>query len=694
MAVARQQVNNGANLIDINMDEGLIDSGSHDDALPQPGGVEPEIARVPFMVDSSRWSVLEAGLRCIQGKPVVNSISLKDGEAEFLRRARLIQRYGAAVIVMAFDEAGQADSFARKVAVCQRAYRLLVEEVGFDPADIIFDPNVLTVATGIEAHADYGLAFIEALRTIKATLPQARTIGGISNVSFSFRGNNMVREAMHAAFLYHAIQAGLDLGIVNAGMITIYEEIEPALREGVEDVLFNRRPDATERLVEIAEGFRDRERVVERQTAEWRLEPVEARLQHALVKGIVDFIDADVEEALREVRPAAGRHRRPLDGRHEHRRRPLRRREDVPAASGQERQGDEEGGGLPDPPPGSGEGGRRGQLGQGSNPHGDGQGRRARYRQEHRRRGPRLQQLRGDRSRGHGPGRDDPGRGTGAEGGHHRPVRPDHAFARRDGACGARAPAHRPTVPLLIGGATTSPTHTAVKIDPEYGSPTVHVPDASRAVGVVRRLLDPAGRAALAAETEADYAHRRARHAARGDRQPLLPLDEARANRPAIDWSAAPREVPAFTGSRVLDGVDLAEIATYIDWTPFFHAWELRGAYPRILDEPGIGARAQELFDDARQLLDRIIARAWLEARGVYGFFPANSQGDDILVFDDAGRGETRAVLHSLRQQNRRAPGQPNFALADWIAPLAPGASGATAAALAAGRWITSVPSR
>jgi len=671
IAVARQQVDNGANLIDINMDEGLIDAEAMITRFLHLLAAEPDVARVPFVVDSSRWSVLEAGLKCIQGKPIVNSISLKDGEDEFKRRARLLQRYGAAAIVMAFDESGQADTLERKVAICARAYRILVDEVGYDPADIVFDPNVLTVATGIEAHADYGRAFIEAVRAIKRTLPHASTIGGISNVSFAFRGNNPVREAMHAAFLYHAIQAGLDLGIVNAGMLAVYEEIPPDLRDAVEDVILNRRPDATERLVDLAEGYRAQARDTARDEAEWRSGTVEERLAHALVKGVVDHIDADVAEALE----AYGRPLAVIEG---------------PLMAGMNHVGDLFGAGkmfLPQvvksarvmkkavafltPYLEAEKAAVGGRLSKGR---------------------ILMATVKGDV---HDIGKNIVGVVLGCNNyevidlGVMVPAETILAKAREHrvdliGLSGLITPsldemAHVAreleregfSLPLLIGGATTSRMHTAVKIAPAYTAPTIHVLDASRAVTVVSRLLDPLQGEDLAAETEADYAALRARFAAQRSDKPMLTLDAARSNRAPVDWPRTDVAHPAWLGARVVRDQRLDEIARYIDWTPFFHAWELRGAYPGLLDHPDTGPRARELLADAQALLARIIAERRLTAHAVHGFFPANNvDGEDIAVWADERRQTRLATFHTLRQQQVKRGDQPSYALADFVAPV------------------------
>ncbi len=442
VGVAAEQVRGGANMIDVNMDEGMLDSEQAMTTFLNYIATEPEIARVPVMIDSSRWSVLEAGLKCVQGKGVVNSISLKEGEADFLAKARTIRRHGAGVVVMAFDETGQADTIERKVEICKRAYTLLVEQAGFEPTDIIFDPNILAIATGLEEHNDYAINYIEATKIIKAALPGVKISGGVSNLSFSFRGNDVVREAIHSAFLYHAIKAGMDMGIVNAGQLIVYEDIPKDLLEHVEDIIFNRRPDATERLVQFAEQVKGSGTKRENDLA-WRDATVQARLSHALVHGIVDFIEADVEEARQQYDEPLADHRRPADGRHEGRRRPVRRRQDVPAAGREERARDEEGGRVPPAVHGRTEAGDRRLLGPGQDPDGDRQGRRPRHRQEHRRGRARVQQLRGRRPRRHGAGGEDSRRGDRAEGRHHRAERPHHALARRDGVRRARDGAPR-----------------------------------------------------------------------------------------------------------------------------------------------------------------------------------------------------------------------------------------------------------
>jgi len=681
LKIARQQVEAGANVIDINMDEGLIDSEATMVRFLHLLAAEPDISRVPFMVDSSRWTVLEAGLRCVQGKPVVNSISLKDGEAAFLERAALCRRYGAAVVVMAFDETGQADTLERKIAVCERAYRLLVDRAGFPAEDIIFDPNVLTVATGIEEHADYGRAFIEAVRWIKGHLPGCHVSGGISNVSFSFRGNNVVREAMHAAFLYHAIGAGLDLGIVNAGMLEVYQEIEPRLLELIEDVLFNRRPDATERLTVHAESLREATPESAGQAkaeAEWRQLPVAARLEHALIKGIVDHIEEDVAEALAEL----GRPLLVIEG---------------PLMAGMNTVGDRFGAGqmfLPQvvksarvmkravawlTPQLEAEAAALAAAG------GPEAARRPRIL---------MATVKGDV---HDIGKNIVGVVLGCNNydvvdlGVMVPAEEILAQARAHevdliGLSGLITPSLDEmvhvarsleraglTLPLMIGGATTSRAHTALRIDPAYSAPVVHVQDASRAVTVASRLLDAEERPRLVAEMAASYQELRTRHEGRGAAKPLLSLAAARARAPRPDWSGVATAQPDFIGVRDWQDIPLADIVPFIDWTPFFSAWELRGAYPRLLDDPTVGPRARELLADGRRLLDEIVSGGLLTARAVYGIFPAASRQDDILLFTDETRRLPLATLHTLRQQEDRPAGA-CLALADYVAPLdAPG---------------------
>ncbi|MFQ5568490.1 MAG: methionine synthase [Rhodothermales bacterium] len=668
LSVARQQVENGAQMIDVNMDEGMLDSEAAMVTFLNLIASEPDIARVPIVLDSSKWSVIEAGLKCVQGKAVVNSISLKEGEAIFKEHARKARQFGAAVIVMAFDEQGQADTFERRIAICERAYRILVNEVDFPPEDIIFDPNIFAVATGLAEHNRYGLDFIEATRWIKQHLPGARVSGGVSNVSFSFRGNNKVREAMHTAFLYHAIEAGMDMGIVNAGQIEVYEEIDPNLLERIEDVLFNRRPDATERLVEFAENIQqDGAKESVRQDA-WRSGTVEERLQHALVKGIADYVVEDTEEA-RLAYPS-----------------PLQVIEG-PLMRGMNVVGDLFGAGkmfLPQVvksarvmkkavahlvPFIEAEQAAQGATDQTR---------------------VLLATVKGDV---HDIGKNIVGVVLQCNGyevidlGVMVPATRILEEARTHdvdiiGLSGLITPSLDEMVhmakemeregfalPLLIGGATTSKIHTAVKIEPQYSAPVVHVLDASRSVSVVNSLLSDDLRDGFIDEVAEEYAQMRLQHAARTARKVYLPLEQARANRFTCDWRQVPVTRPRRLGVEILADYPLAELREYIDWTPFFITWELKGKFPRIFDTPGVGAEAKQLYDDANRLLDRIIAEKLLTVRGVYGLFPANSTGDDLELYTDDTRREVRAVLHTLRQQAQKTAGHPNRALADFVAP-------------------------
>ncbi|MBX3167825.1 MAG: methionine synthase [Candidatus Eremiobacteraeota bacterium] len=675
LAVARQQVENGANLLDINMDEGMIDSQATMVRFLNLIGSEPDISKVPLMLDSSRWDVLEAGLRCVQGKCVVNSISLKDGESEFLRRARLLQRYGAAAVVMAFDENGQADTRERKLAVCQRAFNLLREKLDFAAEDIIFDPNVLTVATGMEEHDLYGLHFIEAVGDIKKACPGCLTVGGISNVSFSFRGNNPVREAMHAAFLYHAIKNGLDFGIVNAGMLSVYEEIPAELLAHVEDVLLFRRPDATERLVAFAEELKAKNAAagggpVVKETAEWRNWPVAERLKHALVKGLVEHIDEDVEEA----RLALGRPLAVIEG---------------PMMDGMNVVGDLFGAGKMFLP----------QVVKSARV----MKKAVAYLE------PFMEKERAGASSSKGTVLLATVKGDVHDIGKNIvsvvlrcnsyevidlgvmvPCEKILATAKEQkvqaiGLSGLITPSLDEMVhvakemerlqvglPLLIGGATTSRAHTAVKIAPRYGKPTIHVKDASRVVQVMQNLTDPAALPGYLAEQEQDYQELRRRHGEGQAKERFLSLEQARANGLRLDWSEAKLARPEFYGVRSWEP-ELSEIVPYIDWTPFFTTWELRGAYPRIFQDAQVGAEAKKLFDDAQALLQRIIDEKILKPRAVYGFFEAQAEGDDILI--EGGRWR----LPTLRQQMVRAEGLPNLALSDFIAQDRPDSIGAFA---------------
>jgi 5-methyltetrahydrofolate--homocysteine methyltransferase len=665
LAVARHQVQGGANILDVNMDEGMIDSEAAMTRFLNLIGSEPEIARIPIMIDSSKWSVIEAGLKCVQGKAVVNSISLKNGEEEFLRHAKLIRRYGAAVIVMAFDEQGQADTAQRKIDICSRVYKLLTERAHFPPSDIIFDPNILTVATGLDEHRNYAVDFIEATRWIKNNLPDARVSGGVSNISFSFRGNNTVREAMHAAFLFHAIRAGLDMGIVNAGQLAVYAEIEPELRERVEDVLLNRRDDATERLVDFAERVKAKGKAPVKDEA-WRAEPVEERLKHALVKGIVDYIDIDTEEARQKSK-------RPLDV------------IEGPLMAGMSVVGDLFGAGkmfLPQVVKSARVMKKavaylmpfmEAEKSAGAKP----QGRII------------MATVKGDV---HDIGKNivgvvlqcnnydvvDLGVMVSA-------AKILETAREREadviGLSGLITPSLDEMVhvaqemeregfhlPLLIGGATTSRAHTAVKIAPHYQSSTVHVLDASRAVGVVNSLLNEKQRAAFDATTRAEYASLREQHAAKIREKKFLTLEQARANRTPIDWSAYQPPKPEFLGMRVVCP-SIVDLTSYIDWSPFFHTWELRGRYPAIFDDPKMGTPARELFEDAQKLLDEIAEKKLLTARGIYAFWPASSTGDDVDLYADEERTEKLATFYFLRQQMQKPAGQCNHSLADYIAP-------------------------
>jgi len=658
LVIARQQVENGAHIIDINMDEGMIDSVATMTRFLNLVASEPDISRVPIMIDSSRWSVIHAGLRCIQGKAIVNSISLKEGEAKFFEQALEVRRHGAAVVVMAFDEQGQADSRERKVAICQRAYKLLTEKAGFAGRDIIFDPNILTVATGIDEHNDYAVAFIEATREIKRTCPGARISGGVSNISFSFRGNNRVREAMHSAFLYHAVRAGLDMAIVNAGMIEVYEDIPKDLLELVEDVLLNRRPDATERLVAHAETLRGTGKGTKEKEAEaWRDFPVEERLKHALVKGIVEHIDADTEEA----RAKYGRPLSVIEG---------------PLMAGMSVVGDLFGAGkmfLPQVvksarvmkkavayllPYMDAEKAAAGNT--------DGAGKVL------------MATVKGDV---HDIGKNIVGVVLGCNG--YQVIDLGVMVAKEEilrqarehkvdiiGLSGLITPSLDEmvdvakemkrqgfTVPLLIGGATTSRIHTAVKVCAQYDAPTVHVLDASRAVGVVSALLDPAQKPAYTAKLREEYDRVRDQHERRQEAATLLPLVEARARKASWNWEEIDLPQPEFTGVRVLDNVPIAELIPFIDWSPFFHAWELRGVYPAILSHAKYGDRARELYADGRTMLEEFARTGALRARGVCALWPANAVGDDIEVYTDAARTKVLDTFHTLRQQAaKKAP--------------------------------------
>ena len=673
--VARQQVISGAQIIDVNMDEGLLDAPAAMTRFLNLVATEPDIARVPIMIDSSRWEALEAGLRCVQGKGIVNSISLKEGEAEFVRQARVVRRYGAAVVVMAFDEQGQADTRERKVEICTRAYRILTEHVGFPPEDIIFDPNIFAIATGIEEHADYARAYIDATREIKRTLPHVRISGGVSNVSFAFRGNEAVRQAIHAVFLYHAIRAGMDMGIVNAGALPVYADIPAELRERVEDVVLNRRPDAGERLLEIAQRHRDNATTAGAGAdLAWRELPVAKRLEHALVHGIADFIDTDAEAARLETT-------RPLDV------------IEGPLMDGMNVVGDLFGAGKMFLP----------QVVKSARV----MKKAVAYLQ------PYLEADKSSAARTNGTvimatvkgDVHDIGKnivGVVLQCNNWRVidlgvmVSCDKilAAAREHdadviGLSGLITPSldemmhvaeemqrQELRLPLLIGGATTSRIHTALKIDPRYGGPVVHVLDASRAVGVVGRLVGPSARQdGYAAAIKDEYAAMRAQRAAQAGRTTLVPLAAARANAPVIDWAAYEPPVPAFLGTRVYEAYPLGELVERIDWTPFFQAWELAGRYPKILDDPVVGLQARALWDDAQRMLTRLVEERWLEARAVIGFFAAQADGDDVRLFADGERRIARGELRFLRQQMLKNTGQSNLCLADFVMPATQGRS-------------------
>ncbi|MFC5526402.1 methionine synthase [Rhodanobacter ginsengisoli] len=668
--VARQQVANGAQIIDINMDEGLIDSEAAMTRFVNLISSEPDIARVPFMIDSSKWTVIEAGLRCLQGKGIVNSISMKEGEAAFLEQARKVQQYGAAAVVMAFDEQGQADTCERKVAICSRAYELLTTQLDFLPEDIIFDPNIFAIATGIEEHNNYAVDFIEATSELKKRFPDCHISGGVSNVSFSFRGNNIVREAIHSVFLFHAIRAGMDMGIVNAGALTIMDDIDPPLRERVEDVVLNRRDDATERLLEIADNYKGKRGAAVVETLAWRDKPVRERLSHALVHGIDQYVVEDTEEA-RQLST------RPLDV------------IEGPLMDGMNVVGDLFGAGkmfLPQVvksarvmkkavayllPYIEAEKLRTGDTGKNNGK-------------------IIMATVKGDV---HDIGKNIVGvvlRCNNFEVidlGVMVPAQKilETAIAENADMIGlsglitpsleemsqvAREMQRRDFhIPLLIGGATTSRAHTALKIEPHYKAGTVWVKDASRAVGVAQSLVSKDLVEDFLAKVRADYADVRERHRNRGPGKQLVPLEKARAQRFRCDWAAYQPPQPKQPGVSVFDDYDLAVLRPYIDWTPFFQAWELAGHYPAILTDAVIGSQASELFRDAQAMLDRIIDEKWLSARAVIGLWPAANIGDDVEVYTDASRSERLATLHSLRQQADKPIERPNLCLADFIAP-------------------------
>jgi 5-methyltetrahydrofolate--homocysteine methyltransferase len=672
VSVARQQVESGANVLDICMDEGMIDGVTAMTRFLQLLGSEPEVAKVPFMVDSSKWEVIEAGLKCMQGKGIVNSISLKEGEEKFRQNAAKVLKYGAAVVVMAFDEQGQAATYDDKIRICERAYRILVDEVRFPPEDIIFDPNILTVATGMEEHNNYAVDYINATRWIKANLPHAKVSGGVSNISFSFRGNNKVREAIHSAFLYHAIAAGMDMGIVNAGMLEVYEEIEPELKELVEDVLLNRRPDATERLVDYGEKLKGIGKAVnEKKAEEWRNGTIEERLSHALVKGIDTYIEADAEEA----RVKLGRPLLVIEG---------------PLMAGMGVVGDLFGAGkmfLPQvvksarvmkkavahlTPFMEAEKEARAAAGEVVKAQGK----------------IVLATVKGDV---HDIGKNIVGVVLACNNyevidmGVMVPCEKILERAKAEkadmiGLSGLITPSLDEMVhvaremerqgfklPLLIGGATTSRAHTAVKIAPHYSEPVVHVLDASRAVPVTTSLLSDEGKSVFVARHRADYEALRKAHSAPKLR--VVALEDARKRRTPIAWRAEDLPTPSFTGVRVLDNFPLAELREFIDWSPFFHTWGLKGIYPRILEHEAHGAQARQVFAEGNALLDVIIEKKLITARGVYALFPASAVGDDVELYTDNTRGTVLERFHFLRQQSNKEGSEPCRSLADFIAP-------------------------
>lgn len=677
LAVARDQVENGAQVIDINMDEGLIDSKAAMVEFLNLIASEPEIARVPVMIDSSKWEVIEAGLQCVQGKPIVNSISLKEGEEQFRHHAGLCMAYGAAVVVMAFDETGQADTYQRKIDICARAYKILVDEMGFPPEDIIFDPNVFAIATGIEEHDNYGVDFIEATAWIRKNLPHAHISGGVSNLSFSFRGNEPVREAMHAVFLYHAIKAGMDMGIVNAGQLAVYDQIDPELREACEDVVLNRKPKAggtaTERMLEIAERFKGGAREEKVRDLTWREWPIEKRIEHALVNGITEFIEADTEEA----RLAAERPLHVIEG---------------PLMAGMNVVGDLFGAGKMFLP----------QVVKSA-------------RVMKQAVAVLLPYMEAEKAANGGSDRQSAGKilmatvkgdvhdiGKNIVGvvlacnnyeiidlGVMVPPKKILETARAEnvdviGLSGLITPSLDEMVhlasemeregfdlPLLIGGATTSRVHTAVKIAPRYTrGQAIYVTDASRAVGVVGQLLSPEMKPDYVAGIRAEYVEVAEKHERAELAKQRLPLAAARENAFKVDWSDYKVNAPQFLGTRVIENWDLAEIARYIDWTPFFQTWELKGVYPRILEDEKQGEVARQLFADAQDMLKKVIAENWFKPRAVVGFWPANAVGDDIKLFTAEDRRDELATLYTLRQQTSKRENRPNVALADFVAPV------------------------
>ncbi|MCV0369267.1 methionine synthase [Filomicrobium sp.] len=679
LSVARQQVENGAQMIDVNMDEGLLDSEKAMQTFLNLIASEPDISKVPIMIDSSKWSVIETGLKCVQGKAVVNSISMKEGEGPFLEQARKILRYGAAVVVMAFNEQGQAETAEQKFSICQRAYKLLTEKVGFPPQDIIFDPNIFAVATGIEEHNDYGVAYIEATRRIKEEMPLTHVSGGVSNLSFSFRGNDPVREAMHSVFLYHAIQAGMDMGIVNAGQLAVYDDIQPDLRELVEDVILNRRPDATDRLLEAAPRFKGEGGPKKReQDLSWREKPVQDRLTHSLVHGINDWIEEDTEEA----RQQAERPLHVIEG---------------PLMAGMNVVGDLFGAGKMFLP----------QVVKSARVMKQAVAYLQPFLEKEKQEMGLVNQpaagkilmatVKGDV---HDIGKNIVGVVLQCNNyevidlGVMVPAAKILETAKKekvdviglsglitpslDEMCFVAAEMEREgfQLPLLIGGATTSRVHTAVKVAPNYErNQAIHVLDASRAVGVVSKLLSDNDRGSFVENIQAEYEKVREAHHASEAKKNRITLQAARDNRFEIDWPNYEPPKPSFTGARAFSNYPLADLVPYIDWSPFFSTWELRGRYPAILDDNTVGPEARKLFADAEELLNRIVEGKWLTANAVVGFWPANAVGDDILLFDDDDRKNVRATAHTLRQQIARDHnrGRAHSALADFIAPQSTG---------------------
>jgi 5-methyltetrahydrofolate--homocysteine methyltransferase len=674
--IARQQVLAGAQIIDINMDEGMLDSEAAMVRFLNLVAAEPDIARVPVMLDSSKWTIIEAGLKCVQGKCIVNSISLKEGEEIFIEHARKLRRYGAAAVIMAFDEKGQADTIERKVAICERAYKLLIEKAGMPAEDIIFDPNIFAIATGMEEHNNYGIAFVEATRQIKEKLPHALVSGGVSNVSFSFRGNDPVREAIHSVFLYHAIAAGMDMGIVNAGQLGIYAEINPTLRDAVEDVVLNRRPDATERLIQMASQFKGDGSVKPKEDLEWRSWPVAKRLEHGLVKGIDDFVIEDTEEArLTFERPL-----QVIEG---------------PLMDGMNVVGDLFGSGkmfLPQVV-------KSARVMKKAVAHlipfiekekkerGGGGERKTNGRMV-------IATVKGDV---HDIGKNIVGVVLQCNNyevidlGVMVPCEKILETARREnvdfiGLSGLITPSldemvnvakemqrQNFVVPLLIGGATTSPAHTSVKIAPQYKSPVVYVKDASRSVGVCQTLQTPAARGAFIEKVNEEHERRREQHAGKKVKTPELSLAQARANRRRIEWAGYSPTAPRKLGIQQFDDYPLSELLGYIDWMPFFNAWEFAGKFPEILSDATVGVAASNLYDDARRMLKQVIAERWLKARAVIGLFPANSVGDDVEIYTDETRTEVAMRLSFLRQQKGKPQGHPHECLADYVAPKSSG---------------------